>query len=288
MKMNIKKLICIVAVFLAVAVAAGTLYFLFLSKPKKIMPKETVALSELAKNSDGVRLIAHRGLSAIAPENTLPAFTEAGKAGYFGAECDVRMTKDGKWVIMHDFDTKRMCGCVKAISSSSYETIAALKINNGANIEEYENTGIPTVEEYLGVCVKYSLTPVIEVKNSDCSQDTMQSLYDAVYSVGGVKDVIFISFTKQALENIRTIDKNSVCLLLVDEMKNEDVDYCVKNGFGVNFNANNKKLTDETVRYAVDSGVQVACWTVDSKETLNRMLDSGVYIFTTNRILPEE
>ena len=224
--MNKKKLVVIIAVILAVLAVFGILYKLFLSKPKKISPKETVKLSEMTDKTDGIKLIAHRGLSGIAPENTLPAFKEAGKAGYFGAECDVRMTTDGKWVIMHDGTAKKMCGANRIISSTDYKTLSSLEINNGANIEKYKNTKIPTVEEYLEVCVKYSLVPVIEIKNSDCSLLTMQSLFDTVYSVEGVKDVIFISFTKQAIENIKKKDKNSVCYLLVNEMKTEDIDYC--------------------------------------------------------------
>ena len=291
MKKKIIKILTAVAVLLAIIAAAVTVYTVCLSKPKKISPKKTVKLSEMTDKTEGIKLIAHRGLSGIAPENTVPAFTEAGKAGYYGAECDVRMTKDGKWVIMHDFDTKRMCYAFKPISSSTYEELLTLDIKNGANIEKYKNTKIATVEEYLEVCVKYSLTPVIEIKNSDCSLLTMQSLYDAVDAVEGVEgveDVIFISFTKQAIENIKKINKNSVCYLLVNEMKTDDVDYCAKNGFGIDFNANNKKLTDETLDYAVESGIVLSCWTVDQKDTLNRMLGYDIKIFTTNRILPEE
>ncbi|MCR4563192.1 MAG: hypothetical protein K5755_00960 [Clostridiales bacterium] len=286
--MNKKKIIIIVlAVILAVA-AVATVYGIFFSKPKKIMPKETVKLSEFTDKTDGIRLIGHRGLSGTAPENTVPAFEEAGKAGYFGAECDVRMTKDGRWVIMHDFDTKRMCFSYRAVSLSSYESLSKLEIRNGANIEKYKNTKIPTVEEYLTVCVSYSVMPVIEIKNDDCSYDVIRSLYDAVYGVDGVGDVIFISFSQEAIENIRRIDSNSVCYLLVNEMKKENVDYCAENKFGIDFNANNKKLEDETLEYMVDSGIETACWTVDGKETLERMLSFGVYTFTTNRILPEE
>jgi glycerophosphoryl diester phosphodiesterase len=288
MKKKTVKILIAVALAAAVIAAAVAVYVVCFSKPKTIMPKETVKLSELTSKTDGVKLIAHRGLSGIAPENTLPAFEKAGQNGYFGVECDVRMTKDGKWVIMHDFDTKRMCYKFKAVSSSEYDELLSLDVKNGANIERYENTKIPTVEQYLEVCVEYSLTPVIEIKNSDCSLETVQSLYDAVYSVDGLEDVIFISFTQEAIENIRKIDKNSVCYLLVNEMKKEQIDYCVSNGFGIDFNANNKKLTDETLQYAVDSGITLSCWTVDTKETLERMLTFGILIYTTNRILPEE
>lgn len=286
--MNKKKIVIITAATIVLVAAVTFVFVFFFSKPKKIMPKETVRLSQLTEKTDGIRLIAHRGLSGIAPENTLPAFEEAGKAEFFGVECDVYKTKDGKWVIMHDSDTKRMCGKRLFISSNTSDRLSALEITNGANIEKYEGVKIPGVEEYLETCVKYSVVPVVEIKNADCSPDTIKTLYEAVYSVDGVKDVIFISFKKQAIESIRELDENAVCYLLVNEMKKDDVDYCKENGFGINFNANHKKLTDETLEYMAKSGIDTACWTVDSKETLNKMLGYGVYTFTTNRILPEE
>ena len=46
------------------------------------------------QTSENVNLVAHRGFRAVAPENTAPAFEEAGKAGFYGAECDVYRTKD--------------------------------------------------------------------------------------------------------------------------------------------------------------------------------------------------
>lgn len=49
-----------------------------------------------------MRMIAHRGYSAVAPENTLPSYIAAGKSSFWGAECDIHRTKDGAWILMHD------------------------------------------------------------------------------------------------------------------------------------------------------------------------------------------
>lgn len=285
--MNKKKLILIIAVAFVIVTAVAVFVGVNIVSYGKINPKQTVKLSDFTDKTDGVRLIAHRGLSGIAPENTLPAFKEAGKAKYYGAECDVHLTTDGVWVIMHDGDTKKMCGKKIDLESSSFDRTQKLTVTNGANIEKYENLKIPRVEDYVEICVRYSVVPVIEIKNEDCSKETIQTLYDAVYSVDGVTDVIFISFKKQAIESIRAIDENAVCHYLVNLMKNEDIDWCSENGFGIDFNANNKKLEDETVKYAVSSGIDTVCWTVDGKDVFLRMLSLGVKTFTTNRILPE-
>jgi glycerophosphoryl diester phosphodiesterase len=282
-----KALIAVCAVLSAVILF--TVCFAVGEKIKypKIKAKQTVNLSSMLSDTSDIRLIAHRGLSGVAPENTLPAFNEAGEAKYYGAECDVHLTSDRKWVIMHDSNTRRMCGVRKEIARCTFNRLNELNITNGANIDNYYTVKIPTLESYLDVCFEYSLTPVIEVKLSDCSFDNMQYLYDTVQASDIGSEAIFISFYREALENLRKVDENVPCLLLVREMTREDIDYCASKGFGIDFDANNKNLADETVKYAVDSGIVTACWTVDTKETLVRMHTLGVRIFTTNCILPE-
>lgn len=59
-------------------------------------------------NSNGVKMIAHKGLSGIEMENTCPAFVASGNRSYFGIETDVHITKDGKFVVIHDETTERI------------------------------------------------------------------------------------------------------------------------------------------------------------------------------------
>ena len=80
------------------------------------------------------KIIAHRGFRAVAPENTLPAYEEAGKNGFWGAECDIYRTKDGVWVIQHDVNTYRMMDLTKNIEKCTYEELMQHKTDNGVNI----------------------------------------------------------------------------------------------------------------------------------------------------------
>ena len=59
-------------------------------------------------NKANVKVVAHRGLSGLEPENTVAAFVAAGNRSYYGAECDVHVTKDGKFVVIHDETTDRI------------------------------------------------------------------------------------------------------------------------------------------------------------------------------------
>ncbi len=84
---------------------------------------------------------AHRGLwSRELPENSLPAFAAAVKAG-FGIETDVRLTKDGVPIVFHDEDLKRMCGIDKDVSGLTYDELCTYKL---CGVEK-----IPTFAEFL-------------------------------------------------------------------------------------------------------------------------------------------
>ena len=85
---------------------------------------------------DSVRMTAHRGYSAMAPENTLPAFRLAGEYGFWGAECDTSPTADGVWIIMHDDTVDRMTDGEGKVKDLTYDEIRALTIDDGSNVED--------------------------------------------------------------------------------------------------------------------------------------------------------
>ncbi|RJX24710.1 MAG: glycerophosphodiester phosphodiesterase, partial [Acholeplasma sp.] len=95
-----------------------------------------------------MKLIAHRGLSSKAPENTMPAFELAGKEQrFYGIECDIHETKDHQFVISHDGDLKRMTGFEISIQDLTLEEVLSYTINSGKNIKQYKDLKIPRFEE---------------------------------------------------------------------------------------------------------------------------------------------
>lgn len=117
---------------------------------------------------DQAKFVAHRGLSSEAPENTIKAYQLAGEAGFWGAETDVRKTKDGNYILMHDDTLKRLCGIDSSPEDMTLDEIKSAKIIDGNNYEKYQNdtnaTTIATLEEYLQTCKQYKIVPVIELK----------------------------------------------------------------------------------------------------------------------------
>ena len=80
------------------------------------------------KDKKNTRMIAHRGLSGIERENSVSAFVAAGNRDYYGIECDVHVTKDGKYVIYHDDTTGRLCEKDLRIEETDYEELARLRL----------------------------------------------------------------------------------------------------------------------------------------------------------------
>lgn len=75
-------------------------------------------------------LFAHRGLSSIAPENTMAAFKLASKMGIPGVELDVHMTSDGRLAVIHDSATARVAGTAMEVERSAWKDLAALDIGS--------------------------------------------------------------------------------------------------------------------------------------------------------------
>lgn len=105
------------------------------------------------------RYFAHRGLydeKSGVPENSLAAFRAAAEHGY-GAELDVRLTKDGAAVISHDADTKRMTGAELAVEQTDLETLRSLRLQG---TEER----IPLLAEALDILCGAGAPVVVEIK----------------------------------------------------------------------------------------------------------------------------
>lgn len=105
------------------------------------------------------RFFAHRGLYDSAggvPENSLAAFRRAAEHGY-GAELDVRMTRDGVLVVIHDDNLKRMTGADLTVEEQDFDVIAELRLQG---TEE----GVPLFADALDVLFSADVPVIVEVK----------------------------------------------------------------------------------------------------------------------------
>lgn len=258
---------------------------------KKIKPRELKNVQELIKNRETTpefHLTAHRGLSAVAPENTVEAFRRAGEAGGFYAfECDTHRTTDGVWVIIHDRSIRSMLDGKGKVTDFSYDELCKMKMVNGANIENYPDLKLCTLEEYIDLCLEYGVRPMIEIKDPRTEQ--MAEFYSILQRRGIVESCIIISFHIDILKALHEIDPSLEMWYLVEFITEKTLNRAEEaGGLGIAFNAARQENRTEWIQKVHERGLTAACWTVDSEELLNKMLDCGVKYITTNSILPNE
>jgi len=266
------------------AISAGVLYGK-LHTPvlvaKDLVEFEKATDAEKFKN---VKLTAHRGLSAIAPENTLPSYEAAGRQGGFTAiECDAYCTTDGVWVIMHDDDVKKMTDRKGKVTDFSYDELRNMKFDNGANYKDFDDLHVCTIREYLDVCKKYGCRPQIEIK--DGRIEKLGSFYELLKEEGVLDSVIIISFNFEALKYLRSLDPDVEIWHIVRLITKKNVRNAKEQNFGVNFCAPVYARNQKDIKRIHDAGLTSSCWTVDTPELLNSMLNAGVQYITTNCIV---
>ena len=248
-------------------------------------PKPVITFTE-STNADlnDIHLTAHRGLSSIVPENTIEAFKEAAKHNYYALECDVHCTTDNKWVIIHDYMLQSMCKEKGDVKKMSFEDkLSKVKFTNGANIEDYPDATVCLVEDFIEICKEANIRPMIEVK--DKRVEKVADLLEIIRKYDIEKDVILISFHAPVLREFRTLSPDMETWLLMHYITDEKLQECIENHNGVAFEAKHGK--PEMIQKIHDNNLTAACWTVDTKEMLNKMIENGVKYITTNAILPE-
>lgn len=113
-----------------------------------------------------MKLIGHRGAAGVALENTLEGFKKAQDIGVDAVEFDIRLTKDGKFVLSHDADISRVSDSPLLVEHESLETLLAVKLHNGESI--------PTLEQALDLSL--SVPIVIDVKGKAWAQPLVRVL----------------------------------------------------------------------------------------------------------------
>ncbi len=271
-----KKILIIIAVVLAL-ITAG-LCFKYFVKPK--IPPKVISLQEQGLPTD-VNLIAHRGFSAVAPENSAEAFRKAGEYKFFAAECDIQLSKDGVWIVNHNSDIKKMTNGEGEISQMTYEELMQYTVDGGHHVKDFPNQKLITLDEYLEICNEYNIIPQIEVKsgNNTCLDKIITSLekYEEMK-----KTAIIISFDAEILKKLQELDNTISYWYLSHEISDEAIKICTDNNFTLGFNC--KEYDARMLKKAQENNINLASWTVDSTKIYKELYDLGVRNFTTNRL----
>lgn len=247
------------------------------NKPSKVI---SIAENNVATENDPVFLTAHRGVTSIAPENSLPAYKEAVRLGYYSAECDIRLTKDNKWVLVHNDDIdRRFCenGMVKDLT---FDEIRSYTYKNGSNFWKMKDVKVPTLDEFLDVFVGSNTRPQIEIKAD--TYDLLYTVIDAVVAKGLEESAIIISFDLEQLRQIHEINSNIELWYLIDRIEQKHIDEAKEIGENVWLSPCFDKNDKESIQLAVDNKIGVSFWTVNTIEDAKMLYEIGVRYYETD------
>lgn len=228
-------------------------------------------------------IMAHRGLSSSAPENTLYAFSDAIEIGADYIELDVQQTKDGVLVIMHDSNLKRTTGVDKNIWDVNYSEIEDLDAGSWFD-PMYANARIPTLEQVLQFVDKQANLN-IEIKPTQYGSDTLeQDVADLIDAYGYTNRCYVTSFSYDSLKKIKTYNPDIKTGYIMSVAYGKF--YTLK--YADAFSLNKVFVTKSVVNSAHQQGKKVFAWTVDSASEMrtleNLQVDS---IITDNPLLAQ-
>ena len=277
--MKKKIILAIVAVFL---IAAGIVTKVYWSEILSVLPK----IPAKTENTQ-ITLIAHRGFSSVAPENTLAAIKEAGEASFYGAEFDIRLTADGEWLVFHDDSVKHMTDGEGRITQMTADEASKLTIDSGYGLKEYPDEKVPTLEEALEECKKAGVVPVIEIKLNNNQDADYEKLAEIIRSADCDK-VMIISFVRESLTDMKKHLPEAKYWLVTSEVTDEAIEFCKENGiFGIDFDGNRTRNYD-MIEKIHEAGLVSGAWTIDIREVAKILSDKGVEYITTNTIYREK
>ncbi len=155
------------------------------------------------------KVMAHRGASAYAPENTLQAFTKAMEMGADGLELDVHLSKDGHLVVIHDEKINRTSNGRGAIKDYTLAELKEFDVGSWFN-KDFTGATIPTLAEVLDLIDGWEGVLNIEIKRGYMRYPGLEEkLLELLKSRDMTADVIFSSFNHYCLTRLKELDPSS-------------------------------------------------------------------------------
>jgi glycerophosphoryl diester phosphodiesterase len=218
-------------------------------------------------------IIGHRGASAVAPENTMAAFREAIAAGSDGIEFDVRLTRDGVPVIIHDNTLRRTTGLPHRVADLTWRELATLDV------------GVPSLDQLFTLFDANDLLLFLEMKvDSTAEHLPLAEACCKLIDEYSFKQRVFVEcFDLKALEVIKNIDSEiRTAALFQPKLANQQIIDRAK-AIGASALALHYRLASESlVEKAIDAELRVAVWTVDDPAWIARARSLGIAALITN------
>lgn len=242
---------------------------------------EMAGQKSLANYDLNIKAINHRGYSAGAPENTLPAYVLSKKNGFTYVECDVAFTSDNVAVLLHDNTIDRTSNGSGNINSMTYAKASMYDYGswfNEANPDvkaDYSGVKIPTFTQFIILCKHLGLHPYIELKPSgNYSQSQITQIVDEVKLCGMNGKVTYISFNNTFLQYVKAADPSARLGYLASTVNDTAITNCENLKTDTNevfMDAKLASLTVNQIKKCLNKNIPVEVWTVNTEVEIKNM-----------------
>ena len=230
-----------------------------------------------------MELIAHRGVPDLRPENTASSFILAVESGADQIECDIQRTKDGEYVIFHDFTVDRTTDGTGKVRDKTLKELKALSAHN--NMERYFGERILTLDEFLHL-VPEKLMLNLEVKRDVKEEEPWETdLLRFVLERRSTDAFILASLNHIVLEHIARENRDVKLGLALDGELLELKTYLKNLPFRIySYHPAAEYVNKSGVEFLHSLGIKVYPWIIDDKDTFSDMSECKVDGVITNRL----
>ncbi len=232
-------------------------------------------------------IVAHRGSSAIAPENTLAAFRQAITDGADAVELDVHLSKDGEVVVIHDETLRRTTDGKGKVSDYTLKELKRLSAGRWFH-KTFASESIPTLSEVLAL-LHHRTGVNIEIKGySSRRYDIVERCIDTINAVRAVSTAMISSFHYPYVLRAKMLCPSVATGLLYHPVHQlaRSPSSIIRSMEADFFIMNSSSLRKRIVQSAHRKEIMVGEYTVDTKKRGTRSLRFGVDVIYTNK--PEE
>lgn len=238
---------------------------------------------------DGVEIIAHRGASGDAPENTLAAFKLAWEQAADAVELDTHLSKDGQIVVIHDFDTKRIGGMNQKVAEQTFEELRALDMGSWKGTQ-WAREPIPVFADVLAT-IPEGKRLFIEIK---CGPEILPALENALKQSGKKPEqLVIIGFDYETMKATKERFPNHAVYWVHGYSRDKIIGKYPKlddlisraraaNLDGLDLN-HNWPVNKDFVQRIKSAGLKLYVWTINDVNVAKKWIEAGVDGITTDR-----
>lgn len=226
------------------------------------------------------QITAHRGYSAVAPENTIYAFEEAVGIGADYIELDVQLTADGQLVVFHDNTIDRTTDGKGKLSKYTYEELQEFSAGSWFSKDGmFDDAKIVLFSDVLE-CVGNDILLNIEIKNHGDIVRTAEKTVEVIEEYGIERSCYVTSFSYKALKTVKKLNpkiKTGLIANIATSTSFSQLKYIDAVSLNYIF------INQSVVNMAHQNGKRVFVWTVDNRSDIQHMIAMGVDNIITNR-----